>query len=75
MMVCVGIISGFGSLVVSMLASGTQDRGFEPGRRGCKAVCSMSKICNMLKNPAIYGGSWNLQAKFIGHFSLASVPH
>jgi hypothetical protein len=24
--------SGFGSLVVSMPASGTQDRGFEPGR-------------------------------------------
>ena len=25
-------ISGFGGLVVSMLASGTKDRGFEPGR-------------------------------------------
>jgi hypothetical protein len=25
--------SGFGGLVVSMLPSGTQDRGFEPGRR------------------------------------------
>src|SRR5215469_12128433 len=25
-------ISGFGGLVVSMLASGTQDRGFKPGR-------------------------------------------
>jgi hypothetical protein len=25
--------SGFGGLVVSMLASGTQDRRFEPGRR------------------------------------------
>jgi hypothetical protein len=25
--------SGFGELVVSMLASGTQDRGFEPGRK------------------------------------------
>ena len=24
--------SGFGGLVVSVLASGTQDRGFEPGR-------------------------------------------
>ena len=24
--------SGFGGLVVSMLASGTQDRGFDPGR-------------------------------------------
>jgi hypothetical protein len=26
-------VSGSGSLVVSMLASGTQDRGFAPGRR------------------------------------------
>jgi hypothetical protein len=25
-------VSGFGGLVVSRLASGTQDRGFEPGR-------------------------------------------
>jgi hypothetical protein len=25
-------LSGFGGLVVSMLASGTQDRGFAPGR-------------------------------------------
>jgi hypothetical protein len=24
-------VSGFGGLVVSMLASGTQDRGFKPG--------------------------------------------
>ena len=26
------VLSGFGGLVVSMLASGTQDRGFKPGR-------------------------------------------
>jgi hypothetical protein len=26
------LLSGFGGLVVSMLASGTQDRGFAPGR-------------------------------------------
>ena len=26
------VYSGFGGLVVSMLASGTQDRGFDPGR-------------------------------------------
>jgi hypothetical protein len=55
--------SGFGGLVVSILASGTQDRKFEPGqshriswakkpqhvvlRRGSKAVCSMSQICGM----------------------------
>jgi hypothetical protein len=37
--------SGFGGLAVSMLASGTQDRGFEKNpqhaflRRGSKAVC------------------------------------
>jgi hypothetical protein len=27
-----GSDSGFGGLVVSMLASGTEDRGFKPGR-------------------------------------------
>jgi hypothetical protein len=26
-------VSGFGGLVVSVLAPGTQDRGFKPGRR------------------------------------------
>jgi hypothetical protein len=54
---------------VSMLASGTRVRGFKPGRsrrifrakntqhaflrRGSKAVCTMSQLCGMLKNPAI----------------------
>jgi hypothetical protein len=42
--------------VVSMLAPGTQDRGFDPGRknpqhaflrRGIKAVCPISQICGM----------------------------
>jgi hypothetical protein len=58
-------LSGFGGLVVSMLASGTQDRGFAPGqrrknpqhaflRKGSKAVCPMSQICGMLKSPIIY---------------------
>jgi hypothetical protein len=57
-----GLYSGFGGLVVSMLASGTRDRGFEPGqsrrifrakkstaflRRGSKAICPMSQICGM----------------------------
>jgi hypothetical protein len=51
-----------------MLASGTQDRGFETGRifrvkkkpqhaflrRGSKAVGRMSQLCGMLKNSAIY---------------------
>jgi hypothetical protein len=57
------VSSGFGSLVVSMLASGTQDRGFQPGRCrrifrakipqhaflriGSKAVCPMSQIFGM----------------------------
>jgi hypothetical protein len=66
--------SGFGGLVVSMLASGTQVRGFKPGRnrrifwgeknprhaffrKGSKAVCPMSQICGMLKNPVI---TWKL---------------
>jgi hypothetical protein len=51
------LLNGFGGLVVTMLASGTQVRGFEPvglfGRkipqhaflwRGSKAVCPMSQI-------------------------------
>jgi hypothetical protein len=59
--------TGFGGLVVSMLASGTQDRGFEAVRffgrktpqhaflrRGSKAVCPNSQISGMLKNPVIY---------------------
>jgi hypothetical protein len=59
--------SGFGVLVVSMLASGTQDRGFAPGRsrknpkhaflrKGNKEVCPMSQICGMSKNLIIYCG-------------------
>jgi hypothetical protein len=52
--------SSFGGLLVSMLASGTQDRGFKPSRsnqifrRGGKAVCHMLQICGTLKNPVIY---------------------
>jgi uncharacterized protein (DUF1786 family) len=57
------IVCVFGGLVVSMLASGAQDHGFEPDRsrrifwakypqhaflrRGSKAVCPMSQICGM----------------------------
>jgi hypothetical protein len=44
-------------------------------RRGSKAVCPMSQICGMLKNPAVYRGSRNLKAKFLGHFSPASLLH
>jgi hypothetical protein len=56
----------FGGLVAGMLASGTQARGFKPGRsrrifqaekillrRGSTAVCPMSQICGMLKNPTM----------------------
>jgi hypothetical protein len=56
-----GELSGFGGLVVSALASGTQVRGFKPGRsrrifrakkktflrRGSKAVGSMSQLCGV----------------------------
>jgi hypothetical protein len=69
--------SGFGGLVVSMLAPGTQNRGFAPGRsrrifsgeknhqyaflrKGSIAVCPMSQICGMSKNPITYRGSSKL---------------
>jgi hypothetical protein len=47
-----GSMSGFGGLVVSMLASGTQDRGFAPDhhaflRRGSKTICLMSQLWGM----------------------------
>jgi hypothetical protein len=70
------ILSGFGGLVVSMLAFGTQDSGFAPSRsrwifrvknpqhdflqKGSKAVCPMSQICSMSKNTIIYRGSRKL---------------
>jgi hypothetical protein len=65
---CTSLLSsGFGGLVVSMLASGTQDRGFgrkNPQhaflRKGSKAVCPMSQICDMSKNPTTYRGSRKL---------------
>ena len=76
--------SGFGGLVVSMLASGTQDRGFDPGRsrrifgakkstaclpwEGSKAVSHVADLRGMSKNP---GFTWKSksQAKLTGHFS------
>ena len=76
--------SGFGGLVVSMLASGTQDRGFDPGRSrrifpakkstaclpwgGSKAVSHVADLRGMSKNP---GFTWKSksQAKLTGHFS------
>ena len=70
--------------MVSMLASGTQDRGFDPGRsrrifrakkftaflpwRGSKAVSHIADLRGMSKNP---GFTWKSksQAKLTCHFS------
>jgi hypothetical protein len=76
---------GFDGVVVSMLASGTQDRGFEAVRffrrknrqhaflrRGSKAVCPMSQICGMLKDHAIYvevGTAGQIDWPFLTQFS------
>ena len=70
---------GFGSLVVSMLASGTQVCGFKPGRSRwifgrknpqhaflgtrSKRICPMSQLCAMSKNLVIYV-NYGLLAKF-----------
>ena len=77
-------IVAFGVLVVSMLASGTQDREFDPGRSrpifrakkstaclpwgGSKAVSHVADLSGMSKNP---GFTWKSksQAKLTGHFS------
>ena len=81
------LFSGFGGLVVSVLASGAQDRGFKPGRsrrifphaflrRGSKAVCPMSQICGMLKTPGNYvevGFSGEMCRPFLAHFR-SSLP-
>ena len=71
--------SGFSGLVVSMLASGTQDRGFVPGRsrrifRAKKSTAclpwggSKADLRGMSKNP---GFTWKSksQAKLTGRFS------
>ena len=68
--------SGFGGLVVSMLASGTQDRGFDPGpsRRifrakkstacllwgGSKAASHVADLRGMSKNP---GFTWKSKSQ------------
>ena len=59
--------------MVSMLASGTQDRGFDPGRSmpslgGSKAVSHVTDLRGMSKNP---GFTWKSksQAKLPSHFS------
>jgi hypothetical protein len=57
------LISGFDGLVVSMLASGSnpaeavrffwaKNPQHASLRMGSKAVCPMSQICGMLKNPS-----------------------
>jgi hypothetical protein len=79
--------SGFGDLVVSMLASGTQVRGFEPG----PSDFSGEKIHNMpsfgvevkasvpcrrfaaCKRSLRFSWKSELQAKLTGHF-LAPIP-
>src|SRR5215471_9949392 len=37
--------------------------------KGSKAVCPMSQICGMLKNPTVYCGSRKPSAKLSGHLS------
>jgi hypothetical protein len=74
--------SGFGGLVVSMLASGTRVRGFKPSLsrwiffghknpqhaflwKGSKAVCPMSQICGMIKNPCEVGSQGKICRPFL----------
>ena len=74
---------GFGGLVVSVLASGTQDRGFKPGRsrrifraKNPRHACPMSHICGMLKTPGNYVGvafSGEICRPFLAHFR-SSLP-
>jgi hypothetical protein len=77
---------GFGGLVVSMLASGTQDRGFAPDRSrrifsgvkilsmGSKAVGRVSQICGTLKNPCDYV-EVESKAEFCASFANREAPH
>ena len=70
------LLCHFGGLVVSMLASGTQDRGFDPGRSrrvfwakkstaclpwgGSKAVSHVADLRGMSKNP---GFTWKSKSQ------------
>jgi hypothetical protein len=57
-------IDGFGGLMVSMLASGSRVRGFEPDRRrGSKIICPMSQLRGMSKIP-VSAVNYELLAKF-----------
>jgi hypothetical protein len=55
--------SGFGGLVVCMLASGTQDRGFAPGRsrrifRAKTSVCSFPHVAGLRHVKEHYNLPW-----------------
>jgi hypothetical protein len=57
-------LGGFGGLVLSMLASGTQDRGFEPGRSRRHAFLrrgSKARVADLrhVKEPCDLRGSRN----------------
>jgi hypothetical protein len=83
--------SGFGGLLVSMLASGTQDRGFEPGRsrlifqakkstaflpsEGKKSRLSHVADLWHVKEPCDFTWKSESQAKLTGHFCPNSVLH
>jgi hypothetical protein len=78
--------SGFGGLVVSIRASGTQVRGFKLGRsrrknpqhaflrRRSKAVCPMSQLCGMLKIHTISVKVVIVRLNLIAHFSPIIPP-
>jgi hypothetical protein len=80
--------SGFGGLVVSMLASGTQVRGIKPGRsrRIFRAKKSMPSFGGEVKSsvpyrsfaackkPYNYRGSRNCSLNLIGYFSPIVPP-
>jgi hypothetical protein len=70
---------GFGALVVSMLASGTQDHRFEPGQSHqifwVKKIHRMPSFGGegMLKNPVIYvdvGITGQIHHPFLAHNSI-----
>ena len=74
------ILRGFGGLEVSILAFGTQVRGFKPGRssrifQGEKILSTPSEGRRALshvvdlRHPECYVEVGHFQAKLIGHFS------
>jgi hypothetical protein len=79
------MLSGFGGLVVSMLAPkiagsipaeafgflGRKNPQHAFLRRGSNAVCPMSQLCSMLKNPAI----WSVITRPYFLLSVTEVSH